>query len=231
MEKKDSGGTQIIWIAIFLLAAFIAFRFGRAFGRYFLVLAGLFLLGFGVYQLVSYLKRRNEKKRYLASPEGIIEQRVDQCLKEIAKNKKAIEGIRDNIAELDAKLRQASQASEESKQPTRKLILDFRSEMELREAKIVFLETCIQKLQAVLHNFELSKAFASKKAELQTLREQNFEDIAELEELRSGIEYDRTYLETIDNLSTRMLGTQSLETVLALRRELEEMTRSLDEKQ
>lgn len=230
MEKKDSTGTQILWIAIFLLAAFVAFRFLRVFGRYFLVLIGLFLLGFGVYRLLLFLQARRKKKRYLASPEGVIELRVDQCLNEIAKNKKAMEGIRQNIAELEEKLGLASYASEESKQPTRKLILDFQSELELREAKIFFLEACIQKLQAVLQNYELSKAFASKKAELQTLREQNFEEIADLEELRSDIEYDRTYLETIDNLSTRMLGTQSLETVEALRRELEEMTRSLDDK-
>ncbi|MBK7407819.1 MAG: hypothetical protein IPJ40_06895 [Saprospirales bacterium] len=81
----------------------------------------------------------------------------------------------------------------------------------------------------VLHNYELSKVFAQKKAELKLLREKNLDDIADLEELRSDIEYDRTYLETIDHLSLRMLGSQSLETVHALKQELEQMTRSLND--
>ena len=231
MEKKEFTGISGIWIVVLLIAALVASRFLMAFGRMFLVLIGLGLLGYGAYLLVTYLEARREKKRYQSSPEGIIESRVDHCLQEIAKNRKAMEDIRKNISELEEKLRMATQAGEESKQHTRKLILDFQSELDLREAKIHFLELCIRKLQIILHNFELSKAFARKKAELQVLREQNLEEIANLEELRSEIEYDRTYLETIDNLSMRLMGTQSLETVHSLRKELDEMTRSLDGKE
>lgn len=230
MKQKDPGGLRIIYVLGLLLAALIASRFLMAFGRVFLLLGSLVLLGAGLYYLVHFIRKTRARRQYEKSPEGVIEGRVDYCLEEIGKNKRAMEDIRQNISDLEEKLRLATQAGEESKQHTRRLIQDFRSELKLREAKIIFLETCIKKLQVILHNYALGKAFAAKKAELQILREQNFEEIAGLEELRSDIEYDRTYLETIDHLSNRLINTQSLETVHALRRELEEMTRSLDEK-
>lgn len=48
--------------------------------------------------------------------------------------------------------------------------------------------------------------------------------------MRSNIEYDRAYLETLDELSTRMIGSQSINDVRALRRELDTMTRELNDK-
>jgi hypothetical protein len=231
MKNEKPSGLNILWIVIFVVAALFAMRFIMALGRVFLVVGALGLLAYGIYELVSYLRQSAEKKRYAKSTEGIIENRVDRCMAEIGKNRKAIAGIRQNIEDLEKKLLQASQATAESRGHTRKLIGDFQAEIELREAKIRFLETCVQKLQVVLHNYELSKAFAQKKSELQMLREKNFDEIADLEALRSDIEYDRAHLETIDYLSTRLLGSQSLETVDALRRELEEMTRSLDDKE
>lgn len=230
MESKSPSGSRVVFIVFFVLAALFASRFLMAFGRMFLVLAGLALLGYGVYLALGYVRDLREKKRHESSPEGVIESRMVYCASEIEKNREAVEGIRRIIAGLEEKLRLANQAGEENKQHTRTLVREFEAEMELREAKVHFLETCLRKLQIIQHNFELSKTLALKKAELQAMREQNFEEIAGLEELRTGIEYDRTYLETIDNLSSRMIGSQSLETVKALRKELEEMTRSLDEK-
>ena len=229
MENETPSGYRILWIALVVFAALIATRFMMAFGRMFLVLVAVGVFGAGVYYLVRHLRARWSKRQYAKTTEGIIESRVDRCLLEIKDNKEAIAEIQRNISELEEKLAKATQATEDSKNYTRKLIQDFQAELELRHAKINFLETCIRKLQIVLHNFELSKAFAQKKNELKLLREKNFEDIADLEELRSDIEYDRTYLETIDNLSVRMQGSQSLETVHALKLELEEMTRSLDD--
>jgi chromosome segregation ATPase len=229
MEKDSPSPLRILWIMVLVLFAVVASRFLLAFGRMFLLLAGLALLGFGAWQLYRYLSARMEKRRHARSTEGVIEARIERCQAEIGKNRTAIHEIKKNISELEEKLERTIQASEESRQHTRRLIAGFQAEMELRRAKVHFLETCIRKLQAILQNFELSKALAQKKEELKMLREQNLDDIADLEELRSHIEYDRTYLETIDNLSTRMLGTQSLETVHALKKELEEMTRSLDE--
>ncbi len=229
MEKEGPSPLRILWIMVFVLFAVVASRFLLAFGRMFLVLAGVVLLGFGVYWLYQFIGARLAQRRHARSTEGVIEARIERCQAEIGKNRTAIHEIKKNIAELEEKLEKTIQASEESRQHTRRLIAGFQAEMELRRAKVHFLETCVRKLQTILQNFELSKALAQKKEELKMLREQNLDDIADLEELRSHIEYDRTYLETIDNLSNRMLGTQSLETVHALKKELEEMTRSLDE--
>lgn len=229
MESETPSGLRNLWIVLVVFAALVFARYMMAFGRLFLVLVAVGAFGAGAYYLVRHLMARWRKKQYAKTTEGIIESRVDRCLLEISDNKEAIAGIQKNISELEEKLAKATQASEESKGITRKLIQDFQAELELRQAKINFLETCIRKLQIVLHDYELSKAFAQKKNELKLLREKNFEDIADLEELRSDIEYDRTYLETIDNLSNRMQGSQSLETVHALKLELEEMTRLLDD--
>jgi hypothetical protein len=228
MKKDSSSGLNVIWIIAFAVLALIALRFFLAMGRLFLVIAGLGLIGYGVYLMVRYAMQWAAKRRRAKSPEGVIESRVDRCLEEIAKNRSAIAEIGGNIEELEEKLRKASMASAESRRHTQRLLTDFQAEIDLREAKIRFLEVCVQKLQIVLHNFELSKAFAQKKGELKMLREKNFDEIADLEALRSDIEYDRTHLETIDNLSHRLTGSQSLESVDALRRELEEMTRSLE---
>lgn len=229
MEKENPSPLRILWIVAFVMLALIASRFLLAFGRMFLVLAGVVLLGFGVYWLYQFIDGRLAQRRHARSTEGVIEARVLRCQAEIGKNRKAMHEIKKNIADLEEKLERTIQASEESRQHTRRLIAGFQAELDLRRAKVHFLETCVRKLQTILQNYELSKALAQKKEELKMLREQNLDDLADLEELRTNIEYDRTYLETIDNLSTRMLGAQSLETVQTLKKELEEMTRSLDE--
>lgn len=228
MEKESSPNLRILWIILLLFFALIASRFLMAFGRMFLVLAGLAIVGYGVWLLYGYISRQVEKRRFARSPEGVISARIELCETEIRKNREAMRNVKKNISELEEKLERMAHASQEARQHTRKLISDFNNELELRKAKIHFLETCTRKLQTILQNLELSKALAEKKAELKLLREQNLDDIADLEELRTEIEYDRTYLETIDNLSLRMLDTQSLEAVHALKKELEEMTRSLD---
>ena len=228
MDKQTPAGFRILWIIAVVIIALFAFRFLLAMGRVLIVLAVLGMLGYGIFRLVKYLQAQARQRRHARSTEGVIENRVARCQAEIDKNRTAVKEVRKNILDLQEKLERASQASEESRQFTRKLISDFQSELDLRQAKIHFLETCVRKLQTMLQNLELSKALAQKKNELKLLREQNFDDIADLEELRSDIEFDRTYLETIDNLSTRLLGSQSLETVHALKLELEEMTRSLD---
>lgn len=229
MEKNTPPVNRIIWIMGAVVVALVLMRFAAALGRTFLVLVAAGGLGYGIYLLVRYILRYLKKRKFARSTEGIIRGKIDRCHTEIDENREAMQEIRKDIQELEAKLAHATQASEESRSVTRKLIKDFQAELELREAKINFFETAIKKLRIVLHNYELSQAYAQKKSELKTLREKDFEGIADLEEFRSDIEYDRTYLETIDNLSVRMLGSQSLETVAALKLELEEMTRSLDD--
>ncbi|MBK7407818.1 MAG: hypothetical protein IPJ40_06890 [Saprospirales bacterium] len=122
-----------------VIAALFASEFMMAFGRMFLVLAAVGGVGAGVYYLIRHLRARWESRQHAKSTEGIIEKRVDRCQVEIGENKKAMEEIRRNIRELEEKLEQATQATEESRQYICKLIEDFQAELELREAKINFL--------------------------------------------------------------------------------------------
>jgi len=105
----------------------------------------------------------------------------------------------------------------------------FQSELKLRHAKASFYRRCIQKLQHMLHNQEVAESLASKKEELRRLQEERYEDIADLEELKSTIEMDTLHLKTIDELSSRMLESNTLDHALSLKNELEQMTRDLDD--
>ncbi|MDX1666171.1 MAG: hypothetical protein R3350_03030, partial [Saprospiraceae bacterium] len=59
--------------------------------------------------------------------------------------------------------------------------------------------------------------------------EDNYEELAELEELKADVESDVFYLDTIERLSLRMLESNSLDDARGLKLELEEMTKELDE--
>ena len=162
--------------------------------------------------------------------QGIIQRRLRECETGIAANSAEIQEITSTVKELERELLELDGASEEKVRETRRLIEAFQAEKKLREAKLAFLQTALQRLHILEHNYRLSATIVEKQEQLKRLQEKNYEDLANLEELRSNIEYDRAYLETLDELSTRMIGSQSINDVRALRRELDTMTRELNDK-
>ena len=65
--------------------------------------------------------------------------------------------------------------------------------------------------------------------ELRKLKENNYDSLADLEEVKSNLEYNQEYVETIDKLSLRMLETNDLDGAETLNLELKEMTKALRE--
>ena len=58
--------------------------------------------------------------------------------------------------------------------------------------------------------------------------EYDYEDLADMETLRSDVEMDVFLLDGIEELTLKTYESNSLETILGLKKELEEMTRDLD---
>ena len=62
---------------------------------------------------------------------------------------------------------------------------------------------------------------------LQELQENQYEELASMESLKTNLEHEVVYLRTIDQLSLRMLKSQSLQEAESLRLELIEVTNEL----
>ncbi|MEL6863154.1 MAG: hypothetical protein AAFP19_01990 [Bacteroidota bacterium] len=193
----------------------------------FLLVCLLSMIGLGAYYLYQERKRRQRKANYAKSTEGIIDQRMDTCAKEIHKNREEIKEIRKSIAEIEEKIK----ASKSLKAPTlaesEKLISAFKKELELRSSKIRFYESCRTKLLTLRDNHQMLKAIGEKQEQLKLLRESHYEDLANMESMRTQLELDKTYLQTIDTLSLRMLNSHSLDSVQELELELNQMTKEL----
>jgi hypothetical protein len=190
-----------------------------------LILAVAGLAGWAVWYFV--IKKRRDK-RYAESTEGQIEQRIAFCKGEITKQEADIEVIEENITDLEDQLNGGSEIAPQNRKESDSLIRAFRSQLELRRSKITFYEAVMRKLEILLHNQRLASDLEVKKKKLEQLRENNFEELAKLESLRSDVEMETLYLDTIDQLSQRIQDTNTVDDAEILQKELEKMTKELE---
>mgnify|MGYP006268422707 CR=1 FL=1 len=223
---KTLGRILLIIAGVLLLLALT--RMLWAF-RVALVGAVLVIAGYLIYSLYMGLSDTQQAKKRASSLAGQIEGRLAYCREQLAESKKEIDRIQDHIREIQSYQSEDTTLGEKNTEEQRQLLRGFQSELKLRHAKASFYGRCIQKLEHMLHNQEVAENLASKKEELRRLQEERYEDIADLEELKSTIEMDTMHLKTIDELSSRMLESNSLDHALSLKNELEQMTRDLDE--
>ena len=97
----------------------------------------------------------------------------------------------------------------------------------MRETKLGFFSACVQKLEVLLHNHSIARQIVNKKKALEQLKENHYEELAAMEELRTQVEMDTHYLNTIRDLSTQMFLSQTVDDALLLKLELEKMTREM----
>ena len=200
----------------------VFFRFAMAYRFMFLILlviAGLALAAYSIYNW-------RQRKKHLASPEGKAEMRIQICQQEIEKIEQELIGVEKELAELRQDLLKAQSPTDKAK--AEKLIKGFESERNIRKAKILFLNTAVHKLQAMLQKRQLKQELEDKQEKLQALQEGHYEDIAELEALRSDLEMDAFLLDDIETLSLETLQSNSLDRIELLRAELENMTNDLN---
>jgi hypothetical protein len=97
----------------------------------------------------------------------------------------------------------------------------------LRKAKIDFFRSAKKKLYHLQRNKQLDQTIASKEEELKRLKEHHYDDLADMEALRSDMELETLYLDTIESLSLQLHESTTPERINELQRELEEMTKDL----
>ncbi len=223
---KTLGRILLIIAGVLLLLALT--RMLWAF-RVALVGAVVVIAGYLIYSLYMGLSDAQQAKKRANSLAGQIEGRLAYCREQLAESQQEIDRIQGHIREIQGYQSEDTALGEKNTEEQRQLLRGFQSELKLRHAKASFYRRCIQKLEHMLHNQEVAENLASKKEELRRLQEERYEDIADLEELKSTIEMDTMHLKTIDELSSRMLESNSLDHALSLKNELEQMTRDLDE--
>jgi len=143
------------------------------------------------------------------------------------RNEKESDEIEQNILEIKQKLNSNMSIHEATLKDSETLIRGFEKELDLRLAKLEFYKTCRAKLHNIQYNKDLADDLKRKKDKLQQLQEDHFEDLAEMERLRSDMEYDRTYIDTINKLSRRMAESTTLDSAHALYKELKLITQEL----
>ncbi|MBL7792981.1 MAG: hypothetical protein JNK77_11690, partial [Saprospiraceae bacterium] len=161
----------------------------------------------------------SKRQAFENSKEGAIHRKINFCREEINRNNKEIADIMENIAELTTRLNENMELTAAYRQETTQLINDFTKEQQLRTARIDFYEACIRKLEALLHHQQMAQTLARKKEKLKQLKEQNYETLADMEALRSDVEFDAFYLDTIDELSNRMSRSTTVDDAEGLRLE------------
>ena len=226
----ESKSSRRILYALALVFVFLIVTRLFVFAR-FLILLSLLLVGVGMatYLLVSWLGRNRQNNARRRTVEGQIEGRLDQCNSALEKNATEMATIRKNIQELENQRQGSDAISHQNKKETERLLSGFKSEMKLRESKVTFYQTCIDKLKRILHNHRLAKQLLEKEDNLRKLQEDHYEDLARMEELKYDVEMDLTYLDTIENLSNELHLSNDYKDAQRLNKELIEMTRGLHE--
>lgn len=210
------------FIGIFLLVRIMPYLI-----RPLLLILALVGVGILVFYLVQQWRLRNIEADPRDKMEAGIHQKLNHCQKQIAAIKKERVEIENNIASLETKLQSVLEISPSTKKESERLIQEFQNELDLRNTKLQFYESCTLKLKSLRHNFQLSKEINRKQETLKRLRESNQEDIADFEELKTALEFEQSYLNTIDELSLKMLDSNSLQDAKALQLELETITKEL----
>lgn len=130
--------------------------------------------------------------------------------------------IQRSIQEIAAKRNAAEGLSPQMQAESQSLIEAFQKEWELRKVKVTFFENCMQKLRQLQDAHALSKELLTKKDQLLQLKDQHYEDIAQMEALQSEMEWNSAYFETILDLSHQMSHSPSASDAHRLQLELEE---------
>ncbi len=227
MKNRKNTTQNFVLIALGVLATVLLIRYIPILFRF---LPWIVLLGgivWGGLALIDYLSKAQQRKEYANSTEGIVSKKLKHCQQSISSIQKEKLAIEQDIQDLESQLSASRHISSPTLEETQRIIKEFRKELDLRNTKIEFYQTCINKLQALLHNHQLAKELEIKQQTLRQLREKNQEDIVDFEELKSSLAFEQSYISTIDELSYRMLESSSLQDAQAVQLELETITQEL----
>lgn len=227
MSKRKSREDIIRWIFIGIIVLILLMRLIPVFRVLLSVLLIAAAVGLLVGAIWYFAIKRRKDKAYAASTEGQIARRIAFCEAEMEQQEAEIKDIQENIDELEAQLKTGREIAPQNQRESESLIKAFRSQLDLRRSKVAFYEAATRKLEALLHNHRLTSDLEVKKKKLERLRENNFEELAKLETLRSDLEMETLYLDTIDRLSSRLQDTNTVDDAEVLQKELDKMLKEI----
>ena len=226
MKNNDSGFNPIHLVYVFFGVLVLGFIFRQV---AFIFFMGLMLAMFfgSIFFIVKHFRDAKKEEEFNDSMEGSIRQNLELCEDQMTKNREEVLEIKDNIYDLKEKLEVKSMINENTIKESEFLISGFERELDLRNAKLEFYKICKEKIHNIHFNQNLADEVANKRQRLKQLQEDHFEDLADMEKLRSDVDYAKTYIDTISNLSIRMVQSTSLRTAQELHEELKLITQEL----
>ncbi len=225
-KSKTDGPSYSAIVVIAVLIAVFAILLGPRMVFLFNVFIGALLIT-GIVYLIKVGMEAKKEKELAQSTEGYVYKHMRQCKTQIDKNKQEVVEIEQNIDDLRAKINPKLQMSEQTQKETDRILAAFHQELQLRHAKIEFYKTCLKKLNTIDYNHKMSQELATKQQKLNELQEDHYEDIAQMETLKSDVSFDQSYLTSIENLTLRMTSSNSMKAVENLQLELVEITKEL----
>jgi len=222
-------GQSISLLTIILIFAFVIIAsFAVRTGAFFLMALFILALTIGtVFYLIRQFMVRGKGVKFDTKVVTKINQSIQACNDQIQKNINEIEEIKEDIDELDGHLIPGHEINEKSREESERLIRAFEKQIDLRKTKLAFYETCKKKLETILYNHKLALALEKKQNRLNELEESQYESLAQMETLKTELEYDKSYISTIEKLSLKMLRSNSIGDAEALNLELVQITKEL----
>lgn len=226
--KEEPESNIGIWTGLgIIFSVLVIGLFARKFSVLILLILSVGTLVGVIYYFLRYAWEWQSERQKGQSVEGKIEQLRAQCSSQIEKYRVEIKEIRQNIRDMDSQLNDRYDVNPASLEESQRIKAAFQKEQRLRETKITFYETCRAKLESMLYNQRLAKDLEQKQEKLSQLQEDHYQDIARMEQLRSEVEYEKRFLESIGQLSLRMAGINSQDSAEELHLELREITKEL----
>ncbi len=181
-----------------------------------------------IFKYSSWLRDEEKETRVSESPAlRDIRQSIDECAEQLEKLESDIVSINEEITDMELQLAMSDNLRPEAIVEGRILISRFEEQLALRKTKITFYRTCQQKLSNLEANHLMAKKLEEKQRKLQELQENQYEELASMESLKTILEREVIFLRQIDQLSYRMLNSQSLQEAEALKAELVAVTDEL----
>ncbi len=223
-EGQSISLLTIILIFAFVLIASFAARGGIVFLLMLFVLA--LIIG-SLFYLIRQYMLRGKGVQFDTKVVSKLNQSIQACDDQIQKNINEIEEIKEDIDDLDSHLIPGHDINEKSRVESERLIRAFDKQIDLRKTKLAFYETCKKKLETILYNHKLALALEKKQNRLNELEEGQYESLAQMETLKTELEYDKSYISSIEQLSLKMLRSNSIGDAEALNLELVQITKEL----
>ena len=228
MPDKQGNQQTILRIALGALIIILILRVAPML-RFFLFGIFVLLIVAGIVYLIwRYSNAKTLQKKESGTVEGMTNAKIRHCDEQIAKNENEAGKIKKSIASLQKELQISEGLSAAKKKELKRLLEGFEGELKLRYAKLDFFRSAKKKLKKIQRNKQVDQAIAAKEEELKRLKEGHYEDLADMEALRSDMELETLYLDTIESLSLKLNDSNSLESVQSLHKELEAMTKDLE---